>query len=66
MLRQIARTPKGAQTKFGGSAKATLVCPISGSKINPHGFRVTVEVEKGLSSTFEVLDNPWVVYIATH
>jgi hypothetical protein len=66
MLRQIARTPKGAQTKFGGPAKATLVCPISGAKINPHGFRVTVEVEKGLFTTFEVLDNPWVVYIATH
>jgi hypothetical protein len=66
MLRQIARTPRGAQTKFGGPAKVTLVCPISGAKINPHGFRVTVEVEKGLSTTFEVLDNPWVVYIATH
>jgi hypothetical protein len=30
MLRQIARTPKGAQAKFDGPAKATIVCPISG------------------------------------
>ena len=66
MLRQIARTPKGAQTKFGGSARATLVCPVSGSKINPHGFRVTLKDGASNGSTFEVLDNPWVVYIATH
>jgi hypothetical protein len=57
---------KGLTTKFGGRAKATPRCPVSGVLLNPRGHRVVVEIEENTSATFLVANDPWVVYIATH